>query len=536
MNLKPIAEIAKKLDIPEEAIEPYGKFKAKIDPAYLKDRPRRGHLILVTAITPTKAGEGKTTCSIALADGLNYLGCRTCLALREPSLGPVFGIKGGATGGGLVTVEPQEEINLHFTGDMHALTTANNLIAAIIDNHIFQGNELMIDPDRIVFPRAMDMNDRALRDIEVGRGKNNGQPRSDSFVITVASELMAILCLASDPHDFESRIKEIIVAYTFEGKPVKVSDLKISRAVMKLMREALKPNLVQTACYTPAFIHGGPFANIAHGCNSIIATDLALRSADYVVTEAGFASDLGAEKFLDIKCREADIQPDCIVLVATLRALKLHGGAENLQEENLVALQEGLKNLEIHAENMKSFGKPLVIAINHFLGDHDSEISMLKNWCQEHSYPVAFTDGFLRGAEGSVELAELVQRTIKESHPNPLVPTYEIADPIKEKILKVAKRIYRAKEVIYSDLAEKQLAEFSRLNIDDFYVCIAKTPLSLSDNPKLIGAPIGHSLHVRSIRLSNGARFIIPITGSVLTMPGLPKIPAAVKMEDEDAA
>lgn len=535
MKLLPIDEIAARLGVPSDAVENYGRYKAKIDPARVPNRERRGRLILVTAITPTKAGEGKTTCSIALADGLNHLGKKVCLALREPSLGPVFGIKGGATGGGKVTVEPHEEINLHFTGDMHALTAANNLIAAVIDNHIFQGNELDIDPERIVFPRAMDMNDRALREIEVGRGKNNGAVRPDSFVITVATELMAILCLARDEDDFRQRLKDIIVAYDRSGCPVRVGDLKISNAVMKLMKEALKPNLVQTASGTPALIHGGPFANIAHGCNSITATKLALNLADFAVTEAGFASDLGAEKFLDIKCREANLNPDCIVLVATIRALKLHGGALNIATPDVAALEKGLANLRVHAENMKNFNKPIVVAINHFAEDSAEEIETLRQWCCQNDYPVAFTDGFLAGALGSVELAETVLRTIESSQPTELNFTYKMEDTIEQKIEKIATKIYRAGQVHYSPLALEQLEKYKKLGADKFYVCVAKTPMSLSDDPKLLGAPEGHTLHVRSIRISAGARFIIPVTGSIMTMPGLPKVPAAVRMESEDA-
>lgn len=533
MGLKRIVDIANKLSIPEEALIPYGYYKAKVDTTKLSSSPRDSKLILVTAITPTKAGEGKTTCSISLADGLNLLGESVSLALREPSLGPVFGVKGGAAGGGKVTVEPSEDINLHFNGDMHALTTANNLISAIIDNHIFQGNELNIDPDRVLFSRVMDMNDRALREIEIAHGKGNGVIRRDSFMITVASELMAILCLAKDQEDFIDRLNKIIVAYNKDGGIVRVKDLRITKALMKLLVDALKPNLVQTAFGTPAFIHGGPFANIAHGCNSIIATKTALSLSDYVVTEAGFGSDLGAQKFLDIKCREANLNPALIVMVATIRALKCHGGALDLSEENLPALKEGLLNLEVHVNNMKSYNKPVVIAINHFASDTKYEIQALEDWCRLKNLPFAFTDGFLNGARGSLELARLVKHTIETSPKTELIHSYELSDPIKTKIEKIATKIYHAKAVEYSSEALKELEEYQKLGVDHFNICIAKTPQSLSDNPKLLNAPKDHVLHVRSVKISAGAGFLVLITGKILTMPGLPKVPSAVKMEDE---
>ncbi len=529
--MKHIYDIAKKLGLSEKDIEPYGIDKAKIHTNNINNS-NKGKLILVTAITPTKAGEGKTTCSIALADGLSAINKKVCLALREPSLGPVFGIKGGATGGGKVCVIPQEDINLHFTGDMHALTSANNLISAIIDNHIFQGNELDIDPERVVFKRCMDMNDRALRNITIGQGKGNGVVRDDGFNITVATELMAILCLCNDEQDFKERLNSITVAYNKLGEPIRVKDLRISNAVMKLMKNALMPNLVQTLYSTPAIIHGGPFANIAHGCNSIIATKTALSLADYVVTEAGFGSDLGAEKFLDIKCRVADLNPSLIVLVATIRALKSHGGAINLEEENLDALEKGFDNLKIHAENMISFNKKIVIAINHFSSDTEKEINLLKTWCDKNGYPYAFTDGFIEGQKGCIELANKVIETIESSKETELTNVYDLKDTIKDKIEKVAKKIYRADKVEYSELALAQIEEYEKAGYGDFYVCIAKTPLSLSDNQKLINAPIGHTIHVKRINLATGAKFLIPITGSILTMPGLPKVPAAVKMED----
>lgn len=533
MELKRITDIASKLSIPEDALIPYGYYKAKVDVDKLKTTSQLSKLILVTAITPTKAGEGKTTCSISLADGLNLLGEKVSLALREPSLGPVFGIKGGATGGGKVTVEPSEDINLHFNGDMHALTSANNLISAIIDNHIFQGNELNIDPDRILFSRVMDMNDRSLREIEIAHGKGNGVIRRDSFIITVASELMAILCLAKDREDFISRLNKIIVAYTYDDKIIRVKDLRITKALMKLLEDALKPNLVQTAFGTPAFIHGGPFANIAHGCNSIIATKAALNLADYVVTEAGFGSDLGAQKFLDIKCLEGDLNPSLIVMVATIRALKCHGGAVDLSLEDTNALQIGLANLEVHVQNMKNFNKPVVVAINHFASDTKAEIDLLENWCANKGIPFAFTDGYLGGAEGSLELARLVRDTINTYPLTDLKHTYSIDDTPEEKIWKIATKIYRAKNIVYSEEAIKSLNEYKKLGVDHFNICIAKTPQSLSDNAKLLNVPHDHTLHVRSIKISAGAGFLVVITGKVLTMPGLPKIPAAVRMEDE---
>lgn len=533
MKLKRIQEIAAKLTISPDLIEPYGFYKAKID-AQKASGMSNGHLILVTAITPTKAGEGKTTTSIALGDGLNVLGRRVCLALREPSLGPVFGMKGGATGGGQVTVEPQEEINLHFTGDMHALTSANNLIAAVIDNHIFQGNELRIDPDKIVFKRAMDMNDRALRQITVAQGKNNGIERKDGFVITVASELMAILCLSRDAEDFKSRIGKIIVAYNIDGRPVTVKDLQIVNAIMKLMREALKPNLVQTAFGTPALIHGGPFANIAHGCNSIIATKLALSLADYVVTEAGFGSDLGAEKFLDIKCQEAGLKPDLAVMVATVRALKLHGGADenSLDKEDLVSLKAGLPNLKKHLTNMRKFGLEVICNINVFATDTPAELKLLSDWLSENGYRFAFNDAFASGAKGALSLARLVVDAIDENKSN-YHPLYSKSDSLEEKITKVTREIYGAEAVEYSTKAKDQLSRYEKL-YPDFYVCMAKTPLSLTDNPKIKGAPENFKIHIKQINLSHGAGFIVPLTGTIMTMPGLPKTPTAVKMESEN--
>ena len=535
MHLLDINEIAKKAGIPAEYVEPYGKLKAKVDMKYfdeIKDRPD-GKLVLVTAITPTKAGEGKTTTSVALAEGFGQIGQEAMLCLREPSLGPVFGIKGGATGGGKVTVEPTEDINLHFTGDMHALTSSINLISAVIDNSIYQGNPLRIDPERVVWKRAMDMNDRALRDVDVALEDPKGTPRRDHFVITVASEMMAIMCLAKDEDDFLKRLSDIIVAFDLEGKPITVKDLQITHAIMRLMRDALKPNLVQTSENNPALIHGGPFANIAHGCNSVIATKLGLKLAPIVVTEAGFGADLGAEKFLDIKCRAAGFKPDAIVMVATIRALKMHGGQpfEALANEDVEALKKGVCNLKRHLENMGKYDVPMIIAINHFASDSKAEIEYLESWCKEEGYEVSFLDGFLEGGKGAVDLAKKVQKMLKEkeSHYHPI---YELDRPLKEKINTICREIYRAGEVIYTEKAEQQLAEYEKLGFGDAYICMAKTPQSVTDDAKILGAPSGFPITIREVNLSAGARFVIPLTGKILTMPGLPKVPAAVKMED----
>lgn len=535
MHLLDINEIAKKAGIPAEYVEPYGKLKAKVDMKYydeIKDRPD-GKLVLVTAITPTKAGEGKTTTSVALAEGFGQIGQEAMLCLREPSLGPVFGIKGGATGGGKVTVEPTEDINLHFTGDMHALTSSINLISAVVDNSIYQGNPLRIDPERVVWKRAMDMNDRALRDVDVALDDPKGTPRRDHFVITVASEMMAIMCLAKDEEDFLKRLSDIIVAFDLDGKPVTVKDLQITHAIMRLMRDALKPNLVQTSENNPALIHGGPFANIAHGCNSVIATKLGLKLGPIVVTEAGFGADLGAEKFLDIKCRAAGFKPDAIVMVATIRALKMHGGQpfEELANEDVEALKKGVCNLKRHLENMGKYDVPMIIAINHFASDSKAEIEYLEAWCKEEGYEVSFLDGFLEGGKGAVDLAKKVQKMLKEkeSHYHPI---YELNRPLKEKINTICREIYRAGEVIYTEKAEEQLAEYEKLGFGDAYICMAKTPQSVTDDAKILGAPSGFPITIREVDLSAGARFVIPLTGKILTMPGLPKVPAAVKMED----
>ena len=535
MELERIEKIAATAGIDEEYVEPYGKYKAKIDSALAEKLKgeKDGKLVLVTAITPTKAGEGKTTTSIALAEGFGKIGQKAMLCLREPSLGPVFGIKGGATGGGLASVAPSEDINLHFTGDMHALTSSINLIAAVIDNSIYQGNPLDIDPARVVWSRAMDMNDRALRNVDVALGDPKGSPRTDHFVITVASEMMAILCLARDNEDFLERVKKIIVAYKKNGEPVRVDDLRISHAIMKLMKEALKPNLVQTLEHNPAIIHGGPFANIAHGCNSLIATKLGLKLAPIVVTEAGFGADLGAEKFLDIACQEGGLHPDCVVMVATIRALKMHGGQpfEELTNPDPEALKKGIVNLATHLENIAKYGVPTVVAINHFATDSEEEVKILSKWCEDNGYEYSFLDGFLKGGEGSTDLAKKVQKSLKERESN-YHPLYKKEEPVLTKIERICKEIYRADGVEFTEKALEQIAEYERMGFSSAYICMAKTPQSLSDDPKVLGAPRGFKIHVREVNLSAGANFLVPLTGAILTMPGLPKVPAAVKMED----
>lgn len=531
-----IEKIAKKAGIDEKYVLPYGHYKAKIDMALYDELKGKkdGKLLLVTAITPTKAGEGKTTTSIALTEGLAKIGQNVMLCLREPSLGPVFGIKGGATGGGLASIEPKEDINLHFTGDMHALTTSINLISAIIDNHIFRGNELNIDPNKVVWKRALDMNDRALRDVEVGLGKGNGTPRTDHFLITVASEMMAILCLAKDEEDFLRRINNIIVAYTYDDRPIRLEELRISHAIMKLMREALKPNLVQTVENNSTLVHGGPFANIAHGCNSIIALKLALKLGDIVVTEAGFGADLGAEKFFDICCPSGDLKPDGAVVVATIRALKMHGGAslEDSDKRNVDALLAGAENLSTHVENVKKFGVPVVVAINHFAIDHDEEVEALRLYCINKGYEVAFLDGFLKGGDGSTELAKKVVEMLNTTK-SAYHPLYDKNQPIKDKIATICREIYRAKDVQYTDLALEQIAKYEKMGFDKTPICMAKTPQSLTDDPLILGAPRDFIITIREVNLSAGANFLVALTGAILTMPGLPKVPAAVKMEDE---
>ncbi len=526
-----IGVIAGKLGLTEEQIDYYGKYKAKINLEVADELKAKkdGKLILVTAINPTPAGEGKTTITVGLGQAMNKIGKNAVIALREPSLGPVMGVKGGAAGGGYSQVVPMEDINLHFTGDMHAITAANNLLAAMLDNHIKQGNELGIDPTNIVFKRVMDMNDRSLRNIVIGLGgKLNGTPREDGFMITVASEIMAILCLAKDLHDLKERFGRIIVAYTYDGKPVTAHDLKAEGAMTLLMKDAIKPNLVQTLEGTPCLMHGGPFANIAHGCNSLIATKLALKLADYTITEAGFGADLGAEKFLDIKCRFGGLKPNAIVIVATIRALKYNGGVKKdmLKEENLEALKKGIVNLKKHIDNMTSYGVGVVVAVNSFITDTDAERQYVIDYCKENGVKCALAEVFAKGGEGGVELAKAVCETIEEKESN-YKPLYDVNLSIKEKINTVATKIYGASGVIYTKKAEKKIKQLEDMGLDKVPVCMAKTQYSLSDDPALLGAPQGFDITVRDVNISNGAGFAVCLTGDIMTMPGLPKVPAA---------
>lgn len=537
-DIKPISDIAEKLGISADELEFYGKYKAKLPLSLLKkyENKEDGKLILVTAINPTPAGEGKTTVTVGLGEAMNRIGKKAVIALREPSMGPVFGIKGGAAGGGYAQVIPMEDINLHFTGDMHAITAANNLLCAIIDNHIQQGNELRIDPRRILFKRCLDMNDRALRNVVIGLGgKVNGVPREDGFMITVASEIMAILCLSSGIKDLKDRLGSILTAYTYDGTPVYARDLNAVGSMAALLKDAIKPNLVQTLENTPALMHGGPFANIAHGCNSVTATRLALKLGDYCITEAGFGADLGAEKFLDIKCRCAGLKPSCVVIVATIRALKYNGGVPKteLSKENIVALKNGIVNLETHIENMRKYGLPVVVAINRFATDTEAEIEMIEAFCKEKDVPVSLTEVFARGGEGGKELAEKVVKTIetKEAH---FKPIYDEKLSIKEKLNVLAKEIYRAGDVVFTSNAEKAISEIEKLGKDKLPICVAKTQYSLSDDPKKLGSPKGFTLTVRDVRLSAGAGFIVALTGDIMTMPGLPKQPAAYKIDVDD--
>ena len=531
----PIKEIAKSLSIEEDDLELYGKYKAKLPLSLVdkySDRPD-GKLILVTAINPTPAGEGKTTVTVGLGEAMSKIGKNAVIALREPSMGPVFGIKGGAAGGGYAQVIPMEDINLHFTGDMHAITAANNLLCAIIDNHIQQGNELSIDPRRILFKRCLDMNDRALRNVIVGLGgKLNGVPREDGFMITVASEVMAILCLASDIDDLKLRLGRILVAYTYDGKPIYAKDLQVVGAMAALLKDAIKPNLVQTLENTPALMHGGPFANIAHGCNSVTATKLGLKLADYCITEAGFGADLGAEKFLDIKCRYAGLKPSCIVIVATIRALKYNGGVakSDLKYENVSALEKGIVNLQTHIENMKKYGVPVVVAINRFMTDTDEEIKFIEDFCEKQDVLVSLTEVFANGGNGGVDLAKKVVKTIEEK-PSDFKPLYDAELPIKEKLDIIAREIYRADGVVYTKSAEKAIAEIEALGKDKLPVCVAKTQYSLSDDQTKLGKPENFTITVRDVRLSAGAGFIVALTGDIMTMPGLSKQPAAYSID-----
>lgn len=532
-----ITEVAKNCGIDEKYVEMYGNYKAKIDYNMLKDTDKQdGKLILVTAITPTPAGEGKTTTSVGLADGLRKIGKNAVVALREPSLGPVFGVKGGAAGGGYAQVVPMEDINLHFTGDFHAIGAANNLLAAMLDNHIQQGNALGIDVKQITWKRAVDMNDRQLRHIVDGLGgKAQGVPREDGFDITVASEVMAALCLASDITDLKARLGRMIVAYTYTGEPVTAHDLKAEGAMAALLKDALKPNLVQTLEHTPAFIHGGPFANIAHGCNSVTATRMALKIGDYAVTEAGFAADLGAEKFIDIKCRMAGLRPSAVVIVATVRALKYHGGVAkpDLNNENLEALEKGLPNLLQHVSNVKNvFGLPCVVAINAFPTDTKAELDLVEAKCKELGVNVALSEVWAKGGEGGKALAEEVVRLCEE--PNNFSFTYESDTTIMEKLEAITKKIYHADGVVLTDNAKKQLAQLESLGFGNLPICMAKTQYSFSDDPKKLGAPSGFTITVRNLKVSAGAGFIVALTGDIMTMPGLPKVPSAEKIDVDE--
>lgn len=534
-KMNPIGEVAASLAIADEDIECYGHYKAKLSESLfqkLADKPD-GKLVLVTAINPTPAGEGKTTISVGLADALRRIGRKSVLALREPSLGPVFGIKGGAAGGGYAQVVPMEDINLHFTGDMHAITSANNLLCTMLDNHMQQGNVLRIDQRRVMIKRVLDMNDRALRNIVIGLGgKIDGIPRSDSFQITVASEVMAILCLASDLADLKERLGKILVAYDLDGNPVYARDLGANGAMTALLKDALKPNLVQTLEHTPALIHGGPFANIAHGCNSLRATKLALKLGDFCVTEAGFGSDLGAEKFFDIKCRYGGLKPDCVVLVATVRALKYNGGVPKteLTAENLDALKKGIVNLQVHIENMKKYGVPVVVAINRFHTDTDAELNFIRSFCEELGAEVSMAEVFAKGGEGGMDLAEKVCKTI-ETKPSNFRVLYDTELSVPEKVEILAKEIYRADGVTFTAPAKKALAQIEALGASNLPVCMAKTQYSLSDDPAKLGKPEHFTVTVRDVTLSNGAGFIVVLTGNIMTMPGLPKAPSALKID-----
>ena len=536
-RLQPIKEVAARIGLSETVLELYGGHKAKVSLDVLKKREtEEGKLVLVTAITPTPAGEGKTTVTVGLGQALNRLGKKAVVAIREPSLGPVMGLKGGAAGGGYAQVVPMEDINLHFTGDLHAIGAAHNLLSAVIDNHLKQGNELGINPANINWPRALDINDRALRDIVIGLGGNvNGIPRQDRFIITVASEIMAILCLANDLTELKEKINNILPAYTYEGKPVKVRDLKVAGAMAALLKDALKPNLVQTLENTPAFVHGGPFANIAHGCNSIIATRMALKTGEIVVTEAGFGADLGAEKFFNIKCRYAGITPAATVLVATIRALKMHGGVakEDLAREDLPALEKGFANLEKHVENIRKFGLPVIVAINRFPADTEGELKLLEEKCRQIGVPVALTEVWARGGEGGLALAEGVLKLLEEEKSN-FNFLYELDLPLRDKIEKIAREIYGAEGVDFSSTAERQLDRYEELGYGNLPVCMAKTQNSLSDNPALKGRPEGFRITVREVNLSAGAGFVVPLTGPILTMPGLPAKPAAESIDIDE--
>lgn len=537
-KLEPITAIANQVGLTDDDLELYGKYKAKISFDAIKrlSKNEDGKLVLVTAITPTPAGEGKTLTTIGLAQALKYMGHKAVVALREPSLGPVFGIKGGAAGGGYSQVLPMEDINLHFTGDMHAITAANNLLAAAIDNHVHQGNALRIDVRRVIWKRVMDMNDRALRNIVVGMGgKVCGFPREDHFMITVASEIMAALCLASDLMDLKKRMGDITVAYDLDGNLVTARQLGVEGAMAILMKDAIKPNLVQTIEHTPALVHGGPFANIAHGCNSVVATKLAMKMGDIAVTEAGFGADLGAEKFMDIKCRFAGIKPDAVVIVATVRALKMHGGVDkkNLQEENVEALKKGFANLAKHIENMRLFDVPVVVGINKFISDTDEEIATLRKLCEDYGVEVALNNCWAEGGKGGVEMGEKVLKLLQQPK-TPYKPLYDVNDSIPKKMETIVKKVYGGDGVIFEGNAQKQIKELEAFGLDKMPICVAKTQYSLSDNPALLGAPKGFKVTVKDVRVCTGAGFIVCQTSNIMTMPGLPKVPAANRMDIDE--
>ncbi|MCL1694341.1 MULTISPECIES: formate--tetrahydrofolate ligase [unclassified Lysinibacillus] len=530
--MKPITEIAKAVGIPEDALEQYGRYKAKIDPLKITAHGEDAKVVLVTAISPTPAGEGKSTVTVGLADALHQLKKNVAVALREPSLGPVMGVKGGATGGGYAQVVPMEDINLHFTGDLHAITTANNALSAFIDNHIHQGNALNIDPRRIIWKRVMDLNDRALRKVVVGLGGPvQGMPREDGFDITVASEVMAVFCLATSIEDLRERLASIVIGYTFDREPVFVRDLQVEGALTLLLKDAFKPNLVQTLEGTPAIIHGGPFANIAHGCNSIMATQTARKLADIVVTEAGFGSDLGAEKFMNIKARKAGFKPSAVVVVATIRALKMHGGVAKteLVGENVEALLQGIENLEKHVETIRSFGVEPIIALNRFITDTEAELAAVLNWCQEKHVRIARTNVWEEGGKGGLALAEQVLAVLEEE--NNFSPLYDVTESIEEKVRTIVQKVYGGKDVQFTDQAKKQIAQIEKFGWDSLPVCMAKTQYSLSDQPSLLGRPEGFTITIREVIPKLGAGFLVCLTGDIMTMPGLPKAPAALRMD-----
>lgn len=534
-TIRPITEIAEGAGIPEEAIELYGKYKAKIDVNQLPNSSSDAKIVLVTAINPTPAGEGKSTVTVGLADAFHQLQQRVIVALREPSLGPVMGIKGGATGGGYAQVLPMDEINLHFTGDLHAITATNNALAALIDNHIHQGNQLGIDPRRIIWKRVLDMNDRALRHIVIGLGgPGQGTPREDGFDITVASEIMAIFCLATDLQDLKRRLSNIVIGYTYDKEPVFVRDLAVEGALTLLLKDAFKPNLVQTIEGTPAIIHGGPFANIAHGCNSIQATNTARKLADIVVTEAGFGADLGAEKFMNIKSVQGNLQPDAVVIVATVRALKMHGGINKseLKKENVEAIQVGISNLAKHIDTIRQFGVEPVVALNRFITDTENELSTIMNWCEDHHVKVALTNVWEEGGKGGIDLAKKVLEVLQEK--NNFKPIYNVADSIENKVRSIVQKVYGGQDVKFTDKARKQITEIEKFGWDSMPICMAKTQYSLSDQPKLLGRPEGFTITVREIIPKLGAKFLVCLTGDIMTMPGLPKEPAALKMDVDE--